>query len=161
MMDIGDRYHAAHAKLIGSQNELTKTFDPDKLVQNFAVCTANLTKLKETIEESHEYGGQFKPHHKFQRAILNKVTNSFRATYILVYHNLFTSAYQDIRFQYESFAVLRGVNDDLTTAGEEWNKYEIEAKTVHELGVDPSTFPFDYVDYLGSRRQSGKDKLAN
>jgi len=161
-MNIDKAYSDAHDSLLIEKNDFTENHESDELIRRHAVSTDKLIKLKETIEETEEYGGQLESRHKFQHALLNKVTASFRSTYILLCYNSFTSAYQDIRFQYESFATLRGLNDDTENAGRKWDEYKVQAETVNGLlHVDPSTFPYDYVEYLSSRQDSGKDKMAN
>lgn len=160
--DVLAQYEEVREKLLGDVQDFSDIKVPDALVRSFAICTFNLRTIKELIETDRVYADHVEDHHRFQHALVHRAVNSFRSTYILLCHNCYNACYRELRHQYETYLTLKGLNaDDPDRVARKFNEFRIQAGSVVGGKDERTHFGYEYIGYLRSRRDSGKDKLEN
>ncbi|WP_255193965.1 DUF5677 domain-containing protein [Natronobeatus ordinarius] len=156
------KYEEVREELLGDTRDFSELNAPNAVVQSFAICTYNLRMIKQLIETEEEYAKHIEDRHKFQHKLVHRAVNSFRSTYILLSHNCYNSCYRELRHQYETYLTLKGVNtDDSERVARKWREFRVQLDALVGGTDEFPFFGFKYIDYLRSRRASGKDTLEN
>lgn len=129
------------------------------MARTLLVATSNLELLKEEIETTEELGMEVDPNQKFQHCLVHSAVHGLYSVYWSLKYHCYNSGYRDIRYLFETYLILRGLNQRMDEAGAIWKTHEIEAETLVGGIEENPTFDFESVEELASICDSEMDKL--
>jgi hypothetical protein len=150
-----------YERIIELRDERAAEFESQRvhsMLEVFLVSTSNLELLEEKVGETE---GVLEDRHKFQHILFQNSVYSFFAAYTSTNHYLYKSAYRDVRYVFEAFLIIKGLNNRLDEAEQLWKTHRIEVKSLVGGVEENPFFDFEYIDELGSIQQSERDQLYN
>lgn len=145
--------------LTANADDFSSSTNVDIMARSLLVATENLKEIKEDIETTEALADHVGDQHKFQHTLVHSAVSAFQSLFYSLKYHLYNSGYRDIRYLFESYLLLRGLNIRKDEAEDLWRTYRIQAQSIVGGTKQMVTFPFDHIDELGSIRDSERDKL--
>lgn len=121
----------------------------DKLAKTLLITTRELERIHSEFKQ--EYGDEAGERHVYQDTFFVKGIHSFYALHRLVKHHRYDAAYREVRYLFETFFQLRGLNEDKDKAADIYCEYREERR---ELG-DIDEMEWDLHDFHATDRLFG------
>lgn len=161
MMYSIDDFDTIEQNRTSRASDFSSGTEVDQMARTLLVSTANLELIKEEIETDSDLAQHVDDEHKFQHSLAHSSVHGFYSVYRSVKHHSYNSTYRDIRYLYESWLILKGLNQRKQEAGQLWKTHRVQAQSLVGGIEENPTFDFESVDELGKIRDSERDKLYN
>jgi len=135
-----ESYDASHANRDLAEAYLTTITDLKDLSKNESPLQFQNTALR----------------HQFQEVFFIKAVNALESNYWLIKHHQYDSAFRNIRYLYESYALLKSLNEDKEETQEIVINHIIESDLLYGVGVYDTT---RYTDFTSTDKLH--DKIDN
>jgi hypothetical protein len=148
-----------YKQIVALREERTGDFESQRvemMIETLLVSTSNLELIEEKVGETE---GLIEDRHKFQHIMFQNSIHSFFALYTSTNQYLYKSAYRDLRYIFEAFLIVKGLNNRLDEAEELWKTHRTEVKSLVGGVEENPFFDFKYIHELGTIKQSERDQL--
>lgn len=102
------------------------------LGRTLLVSIRNLKNIQGEMSLEHFQSVELR--HQFQEIFFVKGTNALQAAYWLLKHRLYDASYREIRYLYETYLLLKGLNDDKEYAADIAAEYVQEILILRQIG---------------------------
>jgi len=160
-MYSAERYRAVEEALQSDSCDFNDEGRNDELARTLLITAYELQRIHS--EFKYEYGDEAEERHQYQDTFFVKGTHSLYALHRLVKHYRYDASYREVRYLFETYFTVRGLNRDKEQAEEIVEEYLDEKESLDDdLGrVEEALHEFDAVDELHRIRRDEMDRAAD
>lgn len=124
-----ERYREVEEALFTGSRDFDSSHENDKLARTLLITTRELERIHGEFKQ--KYGDEAEERHVCQDTFFVKGIHSLYALYRLLKHHRYDAAHREVRYLFETFFLLRGLNGDKDEAADIYCEYRGELR---ELG---------------------------
>lgn len=153
-----DDYESLHRE-ITSRYSLDDGCPGCRITKRVLMSSKDLEEVLIRLQENHPdiIDGQS----SLATTITKLGTNALEDIYVSLIYQQYISGYRSVRYLYEVYLVLKGVNHNPDWAVDIWKTFEIEIESLVGNPTDWPLFPYEHIEELGRLRDSEKDLMKN
>lgn len=110
------RFREMDEQLTDTSRDFNGSHSNDILAQTLLITASELNRIQKTREE--EFKEVLKARHQYQVIFYHKGVQTLFAIYVLVKYHRYDSAHRDLRYLYETYFLIRGLNRNKDRAAE-------------------------------------------
>lgn len=158
-MNSKRQFHKIEQELLAQSQTYDNSHPNGELGQTLLTTSGVLARVQNQVHES--IYNEIDERHQYQDIFFSKGTNSLYALYWLLKHSLYDAAYREVRFLFESYLVIKGLNRDQSKAAQTLKRQKEEIQNLGpDMGqVERVIYEYDSVDELHDILADEKSKL--
>jgi hypothetical protein len=158
-MHSEERFHEIEQKLLEDSEEYNSSHPNGHLGRTLLTTAEVLARVQQRVHRS--IYDEIDERHQYQDIFFSKGVNALIALYRLVKHNHYDAAYREVRYLFESYLIIKGLNRDPDEAARilKRQKEEIQNFKTDMGQVKRALHEYESVDELHDILSEEKSKL--
>ncbi|MFC7044314.1 hypothetical protein ACFQH6_20645 [Halobacteriaceae archaeon GCM10025711] len=160
-MNLEGRFREIEKRIL-TESEMYNSSHPNgELGQTLLTTAETLARVQQNVQQ--EYHDEIDERHQYQDIFYSKAVNSLFALYLLLKHHHYDAAYREVRFLFESYLVIRGLNRDQDKAARILNQQKEEIRNLDSEAsqIERAIYEYESVDELHDILAGEKSKLKD
>ncbi|WP_336336871.1 hypothetical protein [Haloarcula brevis] len=160
-MHSEERFHEIEQKLLEESEEYDNSHPNGQLGRTLLTTAEVLARVQQKVHRN--IYDEIDEQHQYQDIFFSKGVNALFALYRLVKHNQYDAAYREVRYLFESYLVIKGLNRDKNEAARilKRQKEEIQNIDADKGQVERVLHEYESVDDLHDILSDEKSKLKD
>lgn len=158
-MHSEERFHEIEQELITESEEYDNSHPNGQLGRTLLTAAEVLACVQQKVHRNHY--DEIDEHHQYQDIFYSKGVNALFALYRLLKHHQYDAAYREVRYLFESYLIIKGLNRNQNEAARILKRQKEEIQNLDpDMGqVERVIHEYESVDELHDILSEEKSKL--
>lgn len=158
-MHSQERFDDIEQQLITESEKYNNSHPNGQLGRTLLTTAEVLARVQQKVHRNHY--DEIDEHHQYQDIFFSKGVNALFALYRLLKHHQYDAAYREVRYLFESYLVIKGLNRDQNEAACILNQQKEEIQNIdQDMGqMERVIYEYNSVDELHDILAAEKSKL--